>query len=850
MTNYSMDTTGKLLFISNMRLSVVFMYLTLSLVCRVTSANTLTSEEIAKSALDATVLLVMVDDNGEVSSAGSGFFVFSNLIATNFHVIDGASGVGARSVGEETIYPIEQIRAVDEENDLAILQVSAPEILPLPLGDSESVAVGEKIYVSGNPLGVLEGTFSDGMISAIRGQGAEKLLQVTAPISVGNSGGPVLNTRGEVIGVLKGTIPAGQNLNFAIPSIYLKALVEKVIGKQLVIPIFEPHEPPPPVTPSHPVTPAYQEMLEKGIELFEQSQFQEAINALRSATRELTDPNQRAIAHIYLGCARRGFGESDHSVSVEFEDALRHNPNQTLPSRLGEDHPVFKSLLEKVRSESTGELTVNGSLPQTEIWIDGEEIGRKMIGTGTARVRLFKGVYTAEGVYQDAFRKKTVQVEPYEHEELYLELPPILRHSPSSRVSVGEIIPIALDLTIHEPPERIQISYIIFDKHGVNLKRDNEEMHLWDVQPELSTWIYLADLPAQEHVGKIAYFIMSDAGRSPNSQFHEIAIVDKNVPEINLLEPQVSSEFKVNQSILVKARVTDNSSVDEAQVHYVFTKLASTRPSGTLPSLPLAREVSSDIYVGEIPAQRNAPGFVWCYVTAIDESNNQRQSDVRRIRIVPPPDVRPPISPRSEDSTSEHLLHQGLWASHGWAADVQRNDRSVSSWDRGDLVRLSYLSEGKGYQTVSVKLDYSYQFTDNINATIEWGPAIKDGPIAFAILGGVARYSNADSRLIEASHGARIALDNPIQTTPFLGASLKLYPLNTVTVDVAGSIKLKSIDTFSRGEFNSIEEHLQHYEMGIRFYVTPRLNLRVGYGNWYLENHGSESVQIGMGLTF
>lgn len=850
MTHNSMNTTGKLLFISIIRLSAVFVPFILMLVCRMSAGNTLTPEEIAKSALDATVLIVMVDTNGEVSSAGSGFFVFSNLIATNFHVIDGSARGGARSVGEETIYPIEQIRAVDEENDLAILQVSAPGIEPLALGDSESVVVGEKIYVSGNPLGVLEGTFSDGLISAIREFDGAKLFQVTAPISEGNSGGPVLNTRGEVIGVLKGTIPAGQNLNFAIPSIYLKTLVEKVIGKQLIIPIVNPHEPRLPVTPSHPVTPAYQEMLEKGIELFEQSQFQEAINALRSATRELTDPKQRAVAHIYLGCARRGFGEADHSVSVEFEDALRYNPNQTLPSRLGEDHPVFRALLEKVRSESTGELTVNGSLPQTEIWIDGEEITRKMIGTGTARVRLFKGVYTAEGVYQDASRKKTVHVEPNEHEKLYLELPPILRHSPSSRVSVGEIIPIALDVTNHEPPDRIQISYIIFDKHGVNLKRDNEEMHMWDVQPELSTWIYLADLPAQEHVGKIAYFIMSDAGRSPNSQFHEIAIVDKNVPEINLLEPQVSSEFKVNQSILVKARVTDNSSVDEAQVHYVFTRLASTRPAGTLPSLPLEREVSSDIYVGKIPGQHRAPGFVWCYVTAIDEGNNQRRSDVRRIKIVKPPDIRPPIPPRSEDSARAHLLHQGLWASHGWAADVQRNDRAVSHWDRGDLVRLGYLSEGKGYQTLGVKLDYSYQFPDNINATIEWGPAVKDGPIAFSILGGVARYSNPDSGLIEASHDAKTDFDDPTQTTPFLGVTLKLYPLDTVTVDVAGSIELRSIDTFSRGEFNSFEEHLQHYEMGMRIYVTPRLNLRVGYGKWYLGNRGNESVQIGIGVTF
>ena len=842
MTHHSTSTIGDM----NHRFNptTIIISLTLLLVGRIPVANALTPEEIAKKALDATVLLVMIDANGEVSSGGSGFFVHPNLIATNFHVIDGAEVGKAKPVGLETVYPIERVCAVDEKHDLAILQVSAPKVEPLPFGDSESVKVGAKVFVTGNPLVVFEGTFSDGLISAIREIDGQKLFQVTAPISEGNSGGPVLNARGEVIGVSIGTIPAGQNLNFAIPSIYLKALVEKLIGKKIVVPKVVPSE------PQSPVSPSPREMLEKGVELFEQSQFKEAIYFLRSAVRGLNDPKQRARAHLYLGCSRRGFGEPTYSVSVEFEEALRHNPNQTLPLRIGEDHPVFKPLLEKVRLESTGELTVTGSLSQTDIWIDGNEINRRMIGTGTASVRLFKGVYTAEGVYEDAYRKQTVQIKPDEHETLYLELPPILRHSPSSRVSVGEIIPIALDLTSHEPPERVQIRYIIFDKHGVALKRDNEEMHFWDEQPTLSTWIYLVDLPAQEHVGRIAYFIMSDGGRSPKSQYHEISIVDKNVPEINLIEPHVSSEFKVNQPIIVKAKVTDNTSVDAARVHYVFTRLASAKPSGTLPSLPLEREVSSDIYGGEIPAQRSAPGFVWCYVTAIDEGNNERRSDVRRIRIVKPREKRPMIQSKAKDSTTEHLLHQGLWASHGWAEDVQRNDRSVSRWDRGDLVRLSYLSEGKGYQTLGVNLDYSYQIPDNINATIEWGPAIKDGAIAFAFLGGVARNRSPDSGLIEASHGAKTALDDPTQITPFLGASLKLYPLDTVTVDVAGSIKLRSIDTFSSGESNSIEKHLQHYEMGIRVYVTPTLNLRVGYGKWYLGNRGNASVQIGLGVTF
>ena len=808
MTYYSMDAAGRFLVKPKMRFSVIFTNLMLLAVWNTSVAIALSPEEIAKKALDATVLLVMVDANGEVASRGSGFFVQPNQIATNFHVIDGSAGGQAKPVGQQTVYPVERISAVDKKHDLAILQVSAPGVEPLPIGDSESVAIGDQIYVIGNPLGVLEGTFSDGIISAIREVDEVKLFQVTAPIAEGNSGGPVLNAQGEVIGVSQGIVPAGENLNFAIPSIYLKTLVNK-LGKEL---------------------------LEKGIEQYEATQFNEAIKSLRLALAELSDPKQRATAHLYLGCSKRGFGESDYTVSAEFEEALRHSPDQMLPPRIGEDHPVFKPLLEKVRSESTGELTVTCSLPQTEIWIDWNDIDRKLIGTGTSTVRLFVGGYIAEGVYEDAYRKQTVQIKPDEHETLYLELPPILRHSPSSRVSVGEIIPIALDLTSHEPPERVQINYIIFDKHGVALKRDNEEMHFWDEQPTLSTWIYLVDLPAQEHVGRIAYFIMSDGGRSPKSQYHEISIVDKNVPEINLLEPHVSSEFKVNQPIIVKAKVTDNTSVEAARVHYVFTRLASAKPSGTLPSLPLEREVSSDIYGGEIPAQRSAPGFVWCYVTAIDEGKNERRSDLRRIRIVKVPENQPILPAKIEQSTTKRVPHQSLWVSLRLSKDFLKYRRAASRWDQGNVLSFSYLSEGKGYQTFGAQVDFSYQNPPNLNAKVQWGPAMRKGAIAVALLGGAARY--------------RSYADESTRITPFLGASLKLYPMDTVTVDIASSIKLRSIDATSIRAAGAIEKHLHHYEMGIRVYITPTLNLRLSYGNWYIGHRGNKSVQIGLGVMF
>ena len=192
-----------------------------------TGASALTTEQLAEKALAATVYLEMKDSTGTTLSFGSGFFVNPNQIATNFHVIAGARQGTAKLVGKYTRYQIEGIVATDKDNDLAILKVTASGVAPLSLGDSDTVNIGAKVYVAGNPKG-LEGTFSDGLISR-RESYPKKRLQMTAPISPGSSGGPVLNSKGKVIGISVAVHRAldAQNLNFAIPSNYLKALLAK-----------------------------------------------------------------------------------------------------------------------------------------------------------------------------------------------------------------------------------------------------------------------------------------------------------------------------------------------------------------------------------------------------------------------------------------------------------------------------------------------------------------------------------------------------------------------------------------------------------------------------------------------
>ena len=188
-----------------------------------------TAQQIAEKALASTVALTALEANGNPSGYGSGFFVRPGHIATNYHVIEPATRIYFKLVGEETTYWVEDIVATDPTHDLALLRVSSVNIPVLSLANSDSVQIGENVYVVGNPRG-WEGTISDGIVSSIRGEGNNKWLQTTAPISPGSSGGAVLNSRGEVIGVATLSYRAdyAQNLNFAVPSNYLKALLRTV----------------------------------------------------------------------------------------------------------------------------------------------------------------------------------------------------------------------------------------------------------------------------------------------------------------------------------------------------------------------------------------------------------------------------------------------------------------------------------------------------------------------------------------------------------------------------------------------------------------------------------------------
>jgi tetratricopeptide (TPR) repeat protein len=158
------------------------------------------------------------DVRGEKLSRGSGFFIEADRIVTNRHVIEGAYRAEIHSASG-AVYPVKSVLAVDAEGDLAVLKIDSPVtyIRPLPL-DKTSPQEGESIVVIGNPLG-LEGSVTNGIVSAVRDIPTfGRIIQITAAISAGSSGSPVVNMQGQVIGIATLQITGGQSVNFAIPS--------------------------------------------------------------------------------------------------------------------------------------------------------------------------------------------------------------------------------------------------------------------------------------------------------------------------------------------------------------------------------------------------------------------------------------------------------------------------------------------------------------------------------------------------------------------------------------------------------------------------------------------------------
>jgi FKBP-type peptidyl-prolyl cis-trans isomerase len=210
----------------------------LTLICLTNASFSFGQENLPaliKKTESSIVVIATYSKNGKVLGQGTGFFVNQDGdVISNLHVLRGADGAFVKT-NDGAVYPIKRVQDEDRIGDLIRISVDIPRKLVRPLRVTSSLPeVGEQVIVIGTPLG-FEKTVSDGIVSAIREiPDFGRVIQVTAPISPGSSGSPVLNMRGNVIGVATFFIAAGQNLNFAIPGervVRLRASAGKTLSE-------------------------------------------------------------------------------------------------------------------------------------------------------------------------------------------------------------------------------------------------------------------------------------------------------------------------------------------------------------------------------------------------------------------------------------------------------------------------------------------------------------------------------------------------------------------------------------------------------------------------------------------
>ncbi len=291
-----------------------------------------TLQRIASKALGASVVLLKVEPTGHRRgkqiqavkvAAGSGFFVAPHLIATNIHCVVGTTTVLVEPVNLSVPYPVTEVVAFDDKTDLVILQIST-EGIPLPLADSDTVKKGEPVYAIRCTGGGIEERGARGAVTEATVHGvrySDTHLRLKTVLSPGNSGGPIINRAGEVIGiaVAGSSSPTGTGADdvrefaYAIPSNAVKTLLAEVGA-------VEPLE----TWKQRPRIRAYVEASQGYIKQKER-QYEAAIKHYTDALQLNPD-----LAEIYhnRGTLQNLLGKPE-SAMADWDAALAHNPDFT-----------------------------------------------------------------------------------------------------------------------------------------------------------------------------------------------------------------------------------------------------------------------------------------------------------------------------------------------------------------------------------------------------------------------------------------------------------------------------------------------------------------------------------------
>ena len=285
-------------------------------------------DSIVNKAKAAVVELVAYDANWSQIATGTGFFVSADgELLTNFHVIEGATHISA-GTEKGAIFIFEKFVTGSADSDVALLKFQAADVDFLKLGTSTNAVEGETVFVIGNPEG-LTGTVSNGIISSFRKN--RSYIQITAPISPGSSGSPVLDETGQVIGMASGGNKEGQNLNFAVSAEAIEAAIQKIsdIPPEVLPRGIAEATPSPLVTPSPtPDEKLASNYFSKGLATFK-STATPAPSVVPLATPSTTEPPQteESLEHDFLSSGRQYLDQKQYSEAVKlFTTVIQGNP--------------------------------------------------------------------------------------------------------------------------------------------------------------------------------------------------------------------------------------------------------------------------------------------------------------------------------------------------------------------------------------------------------------------------------------------------------------------------------------------------------------------------------------------
>ncbi len=270
---------------------------------------------LVKKIQPAIVTIVMYDLNQQVSSIGSGFFVDpAGHLITNYHVLEGQYAAEVRTADGKS-YPIQTVVAENKRADLIKVQVDIAENRVGWLKISDALpGIAEQVVVVGSPMGLAQ-TVSEGIVSSIREMPAiGTFFQISAPISPGSSGSPVINMKGQVIGVATFQFIRGQNLNFAVSGKQVLELQAEGPSQALAAWTYNRSQQKPKLA---------EELCRRGFEFSINGENRKALDYYKSATQQ--DP-KNMTAWYGLGSCYVGLNNPEDALTA-YRRAIQINPD-------------------------------------------------------------------------------------------------------------------------------------------------------------------------------------------------------------------------------------------------------------------------------------------------------------------------------------------------------------------------------------------------------------------------------------------------------------------------------------------------------------------------------------------